>query len=288
MSRSSGSCQNVSCSLKAVVDVPPTKMHAEAEAPSSVVQPCTTATLAVIRGLVGNKFFDKFFDVSFFRQQVQEAHNMLETEIPYAISAKLLPMLNHSPGSALPATLQMIRKPGAAVGTPYMYTKPVVVEYIPPPLPLTLGKVAYQTMPHPCSQAAVLVVSTQKSSISRTSADGYKVVTDNVVDLLRTDADEECGASQKYQIISLARLDNLMEFKLDPPRKHKDQAALITVTGVFDADADGAERPIKKFLAEDVQLLTPEEANTLKVMFRNLLYFATLDDLNARKRKREH
>ena len=284
MSRSFGSCQNVSCSLKAVVDVPPTKIHAEAEAPSSVVQPCTMPTLAASGGLAGNKFFD----VSFFRQQVQEAHNILETEIPYAISAKLLPMLNHCPGSALPATLQMIRKPGAAVGTPYMYTKPVVVEYIPPPLPLELAKVAYQTMLHPCSQAAVLVVSTQKSSISRTSADGYKVVTDNVVDLLRTEADEECDASPKYQIISFARLDDLMEFKLDPPRKHKDQAALITVTGVFDADADGAERPVKKFLAEDVQLLTPEEANTLKVMFRNLLYFATLDDLNDRKRKREH
>ena len=39
---------------------------------------------------------DKFFDVSFFRQQVQEAHNMLETEISCAISAKLLPMLNLS------------------------------------------------------------------------------------------------------------------------------------------------------------------------------------------------
>jgi len=258
-------------------------MHADAEAPSSVVQPATTATLAASGGLAGNKFFD----VSFFRQQVQEAHIMLETRIPYAISAKLLPMLNRSPGSALPATLQMIRKPGAAVGTPWMYTKPVVVEYIPPPLPLELAKVAYQTMLHPCSQAAVLVGSTQKSSISRTSADGCKVVTDNVVDLLRTDADEECGASQKYQIISLARLDNCTEFKLDPPRKHKDQAALITVTGVFDADADGAERPVKKFLVEDVQLLTAEEANTLKVMFRKLLYFATLDDLNARKRKRE-
>ena len=97
MSRSSGSCQNVSCSLKAVVDVPPTKMHADAEAPSSVVQPATTATLVASGGLAGNKFFD----VSFFRQQVQEAHNMLETEIPYAISAKLLPMLNHSAGSAL-------------------------------------------------------------------------------------------------------------------------------------------------------------------------------------------
>lgn len=283
MSRSSGSCQNVSCSLKAAVDVPPTKMHADAEAPSSVVQPATMAALATSAGLAGNKFLD----VSFFRQQVQEAHNMLETEIPCAISARLLPMLNHSPGSALPATLQMIRKPGAAVGTPWMYTKPVVVEYIPPPLPLELGKVAYQTMLHPCSQAAVLVLSTQKSSISSTSADGCKVVTDNVVDLLRTDADEETGAPQKYQIISLARLDNCTEFKLDPPRKHKDQAALITVTGVLDADADGAERPVKKFLAADVQLLTPKEANTMKVMFRKLLYFATLDDLNSRKRKRE-
>ena len=92
---------------------------------------------------------------------------------------------------------------------------------------------------------------------------------------------------QKYQIISLTRLDNCTELKLDPPRKYKDQAALITVTGVLNADADGAERPVKKLLAEDVQLLTPKEANTLKVMFRKLRYFATPDDLNARKRKRE-
>ena len=104
---------------------------------SSVVQPATTATLAAVGSLAGNKFFD----VSFFRQQVQEAHNMLETEISCAISVKLLPMLNRSPGSALPATLQMIRKPGAAVGTPWMYTKPMVAEYIPPPLPLELAKV---------------------------------------------------------------------------------------------------------------------------------------------------
>ena len=297
MRRSSGSCQNVSCPVKAVVNLPPTKMDAgcatcyygsvvHPSTPSSVVQPATTATIAASVGLAGNQFFD----VSFFTQQVQEIHNMLQTEIDCAISAKLLPMLNYSARSALPATLQMIRKPGVVVTRTWIYT--MAVEYIAPPLPLELSKVVSTTLPaarmlRPCSQAAVLVLSTQKSTISSTSADGCKVVTDNVVDLLHTDSTEEAGAPQKFQIISFARLDNLTDFKLDPPKKGKDQAALITVTGVFDADTDGAERPVKGFLADNVQLLTPEEANTLKAMFRKLLYFATLDGQISRKRERE-
>ena len=301
MRRSSGSCQNVSCPVKAVVNLSPTKMDAgcatcyygsvvHPSTPRSVVQPATTATIAASVGLAGNQLFD----VSFFTQQVQEIHNMLQTEIDCAISAKLLPMLNYSAGSdmpaALPATLQMIRKPGVVVTRTWIYT--MAVEYIAPPLPLALSKVAFTTLPaarmlRPCSQASVLVLSTQKSTISSTSADGFKIVTDNVVDLLHTDSAEEAGAPQKLQIISFAQVDNLVDFKLDPPKRGKDQAALITVTDMFDADTDGAERPVKGFLADDVQLLTTEEANTLKAFFRKLLYFTTLDGQISRKRAHE-
>ena len=67
----------------------------------------------------------------------------------------------------------------------------------------------------------------------------------------------------------------------------KEQAALISVTGVINADTDSAEQPVKGFLVDDVQLLTPQQANALKLRFAKMLYFATLAGQISRKRARE-
>jgi len=138
----------------------------------------------------------------------------------------------------------------------------------------------------PCSRAVVLVVSKQRSQPHTVGASGHKLVTSNVVDLLRSDSAPQTGC--KYEIVTFCSLDTITDYKLDPPKNAKEQAALISVTGVTDADPDNAEQPIKGFIADEIELLKPEEANVLKALWNQKLYFAALaGQIVSRKRDRE-
>ena len=202
--------------------------------------------------------------------------------LPSTISTKLLPMISFSPEGVLPATLSMIRKSEH-------YS--LAVEYITQPVPEELVKVASKASAgtkilRPCSRAVVLVVSKQRSQPHTVGASGHKLVTSNVVDLLRSDSAPQTGC--KYEIVTFCSLDTITDYKLDPPKNAKEQAALISVTGVTDADPDNAEQPIKGFIADEIELLKPEEANVLKALWNQKLYFAALaGQIFSRKRDRE-
>jgi len=109
-------------------------------------------------------------------------------------------------------------------------------------------------------------------------------VTDNVVDYLPIVSPAE---QEKYMLTSFCTLENVTDFKLDPPKGSKSQAALISVTGVMDAATDSAEQPAKSVLVDDVHLLTPAQADALKPMLAKMLYFAALSGQVSRKRARE-
>ena len=193
-------------------------------------------------------------------------------------------MLNCSVDSILPATLQMIRKSEH-------YS--MAVQYTTQEVPAELAKAASKTragitLLRPCSRVVVLIVSNKRSQLSP-SGTGHKLVTPNVVDLLHTDNAEQPGPQQKYEITTFCTLDNVTDYKLDPPKQaaFKQQAALISVTGVVTADTDSTERPIKGFIADDVQLLNPEQAESLKTMLKKWMYFAALGGQMSRKRESE-
>ena len=133
----------------------------------------------------------------------------------------------------------------------------------------------------------MLVLSTKRSTVLPAGDGGYKLVTRDVVDLLQTDSAAQPGVQRQFEITSFCTLDNVTDFKLDPPKHDKEQAALISVTGVINADTDSVEQPVKGFLVDDVQLLTPQQANALKLRFVKMLYFATLAGQISRKRARE-
>ena len=59
------------------------------------------------------------------------------------------------------------------------------------------------------------------------------------------------------------------------------------MTGVIDADTDSAEQPAKSLLVDDVQLLTPAEAEDLKPVLSKMFYFAALAGQISRKREHE-
>ena len=190
--------------------------------------------------------------------------------LPSTISTKLLPMISFSPEGVLPATLAMIRKSEH-------YS--LAVEYVTQNVPEELVKVASKASGgtqflRPCSRAVVLVVSKQRSHPYTVGATGHKLVTSNVVDLVRSDSAPQSGC--KYEIVTFCTLESITDYKLDPPKNVKEQAALISVTGVTDVDPDNAEQPIKGFIADEIELLKPEEANVLKGLWNQKLYYAAL------------
>ena len=77
------------------------------------------------------------------------------------------------------------------------------------------------------------------------------------------------------------------DFKLDPPARAKAQAALVSVTGVIDTDADSVVQPVNMLLVDNVHLLALQEAETLKPIFSKMLYFAALTGQVSRKKEHE-
>ena len=72
---------------------------------------------------------------------------------------------------------------------------------------------------------------------------------------------------------------------MDPPARAKSQAALITFTDVLKTDNDSAEQPVTSLLVDNVQLLSPAEAEAFQPVFRKMIYFATLAGHVGRKRE---
>jgi len=201
-------------------------------------------------------------------------------EIPSVRSTQLLPMLSHSVDNVLPAALAMIRRSDH-------YT--MAVQYITQEVPPELSQVASKavvgvTMLRPCSRAFALVPSTERSKGSDAGVCGHKLVTDDFVDCLQTHSPT---AQEKYKLTSFCNLDNVTDFKLDPPKGAKVQAALVSVTGFIDEKTDSGEQSVQSLLVDDVQLLTPAQADALKPMLAKMLYFAALAGQVSRKRARE-
>ena len=230
-------------------------------------------------GLGTNATQPKQNDNGFDCYIVDAAEQNME-DIPSAASISLLPQLIDSADGVLPAMLQMIQKSEH-------YT--MGVQYLTQKVPPELSKVASKAtagvpMVRPCSRAVALVLSTKRSKVLPAGAGGHKLVTPDVVDLLFLGSAAQPDTHQKFELTSFCTLDNVTDFKLDPPKKQKEQAALISVTGVI---TDSAEQPGKGFLVDDILLLTPEQAQALKPMLIKMLYFAALAGQITRKRARE-
>ena len=70
-------------------------------------------------------------------------------------------------------------------------------------------------------------------------------------------------------------MNTVTDFKLDPPRGAKSQAALVTLTDVLSTEEDSAAQPVTSLLVDTVQLLTPSEADKLRSGLNKMIYFAT-------------
>ena len=199
-------------------------------------------------------------------------------ESPTEASARLLPLLNADNTSTdivLPAALRMLRK------SPH-YT--LAVESKVPPIPESL-QASFVDVPsattsfRPCTQVLALVESSEPSHLQEAGAGGYKITTSHVKDLL--DDDPEASG---VQLTSFCSLENLQDFKLDPPRTQatKKQAALVLISSVLQANSAGQP---SSFMIDSVQLLQPSEVDAVKSCLKRMLYLTTLaGHMASRKR----
>ena len=210
--------------------------------------------------------------------RIVDADSQNLAESPTEASARLLPLLNTENTTSdvvMPAALHMLRK------SPH-YT--LAVESVVPDIPESL-KASFANVPaattifRPCSQVLALVEASQPSSLQEAGAGGYKITTNNVKDLLH-DANDARGV----QLTSFCTLNNLQDFKLDPPRTqaNKKQAALVLISSVLQAGS--AEQPAS-FMVDSVQLLQPTEVDSVKGCLKRMLFLTTLaGHMSSRKR----
>ena len=116
-------------------------------------------------------------------------------------------------------------------------------------------------------------------SLQEAGGGGYKITTNNVKDLLH-DANDARGV----QLTSFCTLENLQDFKLDPPRTQasKKQAALVLISSILQASSAGQPA---SFMVDSVQLLQQTEVDAVKVCLKRMLFLTTLaGHMSSRKR----
>ena len=123
----------------------------------------------------------------------------------------------------------------------------------------------------PCQKILSLIRSTQNSKMTQL-ANGWKLTTTGVEDLLAGVGPNHAPAKE-YTISAICTMENLPGYRLDPPRGHA-QHALVTLSA----------RMEDTFIADQVQLLSPEQVEPAKNSLKVLMKLATL--LNSPSRKR--
>jgi hypothetical protein len=190
-------------------------------------------------------------------------------ESPTEASARLLLLLNTDTSTSdvvLPAALNMLRK-----SAHYTMAVESNVPYIPESLKASFEDApTASTVFRPCSQVLALVESSEASTLQETGGGGYKIVTNNVKDLLHDSPD-----APSVQLTSFCLLANLQDFKLNPPRSsaNKKQAALVLISSVL--QVSGAGQP-GSFMVDSVQLLQPAEIDAVKDCLKRLVFFTSL------------
>ena len=124
-----------------------------------------------------------------------------------------------------------------------------------------------------------LVEASKPSVLQEAGAGGYKITTSNVKDLLH-DKNDDRGV----QLTSFCTLENLQDFKLDPPRMqaNKKQPALVLISSMLQESTD--EQPAS-FMVDSVQLLQQTEVDAVKVCLKRMLFLTTLaGHMSSRKR----
>ena len=151
---------------------------------------------------------------------------------------------------------------------------PLTVRYAEQTLPETLSpsknpsaaNVKKGTTICNCTSVLALVASKQASQKETMNEKGTTVTTHGVADLLADDGRE-------YTLTAHCTTDTHMDFMLTPPKRVKQQAALVLICGTLDHNnnATSAEQPVQKFLVESILPPHDEDAQVAKASLLKLI-----------------
>ena len=204
------------------------------------------------------------------------------TEPPTKASLSLLDFLAACDSSDavdvfLPVTLAMLRK---------SENYAMIADYSPQEIanqsqtnsaeqPAAANAPQHGTMPRPCSLAFAVVVATTKTKITKLDDDGLKLTNHGVKDVMGDAPDKS------FTITTFCTLDNLQDFKLEPPRGSPSQYALIVIADVLDNQS-----PEPNFIAESITLVSPMDIDAIKMSMNQLLYYvASAANMTGQKRE---
>ena len=201
---------------------------------------------------------------------------------PTTQSVRLLPLLDAASTvneAVLPVNLDMVHK-----NDHY----PMIIKFHTQPLPKGFEEMADPMsrvqFTRPAVNIVALVVATTKSP-SKTSEtiDGGYMLTTTVSDYALSDTSNAAQPAQ-YKIRSYCTLDNVKDFKIDPPRGQKQQVALVQITAI--AASNEATDAAEEFTVDSVQLVQEDQAIALQNAFQKLIYYGTLVSQQPTKEKR--
>ena len=210
---------------------------------------------------------------------------------PNASSNTLLEILKHFPEThdgILAARLSELRHcPHYGLAVEYSIEGATAAEAASP----TPGADASQVAPIASRRNAKLVAALiQGSCKSRCEKEesGYKVVTDNIVDVshpLPLDANDAEVAGTNT-LVAYCSLDDVLNFKLDPARGASSRVALVLICGVEGAAASDGKKTFSVEAVEHVDLDQVTDAKTVFDKIRNLATCLQTDPTEPLKRDR--
>ena len=110
--------------------------------------------------------------------------------------------------------------------------------------------------------AVVALVGSKEKSIVQKCGDGYKVTTKNIVDVLGNALG--VGGTVAWDAVAYCGIDDLLEFKLDPPRGSSMRAAVATIIGLEKGESSWS------VVLEKVQNIDAAELNGATAAFKKL------------------
>ena len=178
----------------------------------------------------------------------------------------------------MPAALHMLRKSE-------LYS--MCVQFEPQELPHDMSRDLTPLPPQPllraCNKVFCLVQATSGGEVLKIGSEGFKLITKGVSDVLTSSAAQP--APGVYTLTAFCTVDNLQDFKLDPPRGSKSQYALIVVSDIVPGSS--VKEPTN-IIVDSLMLLHRDEAALVEDSMAKMLYYvAAATEISLRKRKQD-
>ena len=162
----------------------------------------------------------------------------------------------------------------------------MLVKYCTQPLPEGFEDIADNVskvhFTRPSANIVALVVANSKSKTIETIDGGYMLQTT----VCNHPSPETVNGEEpaRYVLRSYCTLDNVKDFKMDPPRGSKQQVALVQIVAI--ASSDESTNAAEEMVVDSVQLLNDDQATQLQDSFQKLIYYSTLVSQQPSKEKR--